>query len=518
MATDSSACWKCNKRIASYLEFCTKCGAKQVVPFTDSEKRKNPYEILQVSRNAEQEVIDAAYKGLAKKYHPDINKSTDADDKLKDINWAYDILSNEAKKAKWDAESRYQSSEQAKNGKKEEKKATQSQKVDFQKKKETPKSKGKFDKKKDISRNDVSFIWITVIVLVCIFITSLLGVNYTRLFSEGRNSEYVTDSELQATQKPPPNTLLPSHTITQTPSKTRTPTLTFTPTQMGHIFIDDFTNRNSGWLLSNYYDRRLRLIADEAYLFTWDYPGIEVSDISMEVYAKLVDGSPNGVMGLICRHVDENNFYSFNIDVSGYYSVYKLVDDAFETITDWNRSTSIKNKGWNHLRVDCVGNYFHFYANDVLLVTFQDSEFQSGDIGLSASSYETPGVEILYDNLKILNPNYASKIPTNTPKTSNPSSETNNAIDDSSSFVGRGPGEKDPGDVSVELRNETGRDVTMFLNGPAMYTLTIPPGTHIFYVKPGAYSFNYYSCGMGPESGWGNFNSAWYWTFSCEER
>jgi curved DNA-binding protein CbpA len=56
------------------------------------------YEILQVSPLAESEVIDAAYKKLAQKYHPDVNKSTGSAERMKKINVAYDILGNYEKR------------------------------------------------------------------------------------------------------------------------------------------------------------------------------------------------------------------------------------------------------------------------------------------------------------------------------------------------------------------------------------------------------------------------------------
>ena len=57
---------------------------------------KNYYEILEVSPNASQEVIEKAYRALAKKYHPDISTSNKAlsESKFKEIAEAYNILSN----------------------------------------------------------------------------------------------------------------------------------------------------------------------------------------------------------------------------------------------------------------------------------------------------------------------------------------------------------------------------------------------------------------------------------------
>ncbi|MCA9626057.1 MAG: DnaJ domain-containing protein [Myxococcales bacterium] len=60
------------------------------------------YEILQVSRSAEPEVIEAAYKRLARKYHPDTSPLADAEERLKRLNLAYQILGNPALRAAYD--------------------------------------------------------------------------------------------------------------------------------------------------------------------------------------------------------------------------------------------------------------------------------------------------------------------------------------------------------------------------------------------------------------------------------
>lgn len=63
------------------------------------------YEILEVSKKASKEIIDKAYKTLAKKYHPDANpeeKKQWAEEKFKKINEAYEILSNEEKREEYD--------------------------------------------------------------------------------------------------------------------------------------------------------------------------------------------------------------------------------------------------------------------------------------------------------------------------------------------------------------------------------------------------------------------------------
>ncbi|MHB8188262.1 MAG: DnaJ C-terminal domain-containing protein [Dermatophilaceae bacterium] len=61
------------------------------------------YEALGVSRGASTEEIQRAYRRLARKYHPDVNKSPDAENRFKEISGAYDVLSDPETRRKYDA-------------------------------------------------------------------------------------------------------------------------------------------------------------------------------------------------------------------------------------------------------------------------------------------------------------------------------------------------------------------------------------------------------------------------------
>ena len=65
--------------------------------------KKDLYSILGVSQNASENEIKSAYRKLARKYHPDLNKDNkDAAEKFKEISCAYDILGDKEKRKKYD--------------------------------------------------------------------------------------------------------------------------------------------------------------------------------------------------------------------------------------------------------------------------------------------------------------------------------------------------------------------------------------------------------------------------------
>ncbi|KAI9322308.1 hypothetical protein BX666DRAFT_2022804 [Dichotomocladium elegans] len=102
------------RQIPARRLFYTYKGACGAIPTLQRQKRcfhasvpqcaakRDPYDVLGVSKTASQGEIKKAYYALAKKYHPDTNKEKDAREKFVQIQEAYEILSDEQKRKQYD--------------------------------------------------------------------------------------------------------------------------------------------------------------------------------------------------------------------------------------------------------------------------------------------------------------------------------------------------------------------------------------------------------------------------------
>ncbi|KAA3664210.1 MAG: molecular chaperone DnaJ [Chloroflexi bacterium] len=67
-----------------------------------ADNKRDYYEVLGVTQNANKSEMKKAYRRLARQYHPDVNKEADASERFKEISEAYEVLSDDDKRARYD--------------------------------------------------------------------------------------------------------------------------------------------------------------------------------------------------------------------------------------------------------------------------------------------------------------------------------------------------------------------------------------------------------------------------------
>ena len=141
---------------------------------------------------------------------------------------------------------------------------------------------------------------------------------------------------------------------------------------------------------------------------SWANPDSNVfSDVSIEVDATKNSGPDDNDFGVICRYQAVDQFYYAVISSDGFYGITKVSTDTTNLLgaTELQPSDAI-NQGTasNHIRFDCQGDVLTLYVNGQQVDQQTDSEYTSGNVGLIAGTYDTPGTDILFDNFSVYQP------------------------------------------------------------------------------------------------------------------
>ncbi len=136
----------------------------------------------------------------------------------------------------------------------------------------------------------------------------------------------------------------------------------------------------------------------------WSTAGIEVDDAVVSVDTTPIAGPDDNAFGLVVRHVDDRNFYRFEISSDGYYAIQAPTDSVgWEFLVDWTESPAINpGKATNRLKVEMLGPTMVFFVNDVELARVEDERYTEGDVGVIAGTfYVEPGTHVLFDNFAV---------------------------------------------------------------------------------------------------------------------
>jgi hypothetical protein len=183
------------------------------------------------------------------------------------------------------------------------------------------------------------------------------------------------------------------------------------------LFSDDFSSSanasswglwNGGGAVVEYHSGGFRILVQESQYDFWSVPGRNFTNVEVETNAVKIGGPDDNDFGIICRYVNKDNFYMLVISSDGYYGIAKIKNGQYSILgTDRLQYSSAIAQGQaaNTIRADCVGSALRLYANGIRLTEVNDADFETGDVGLIAGAYSTPGVDILFDNFIVREPN-----------------------------------------------------------------------------------------------------------------
>lgn len=179
------------------------------------------------------------------------------------------------------------------------------------------------------------------------------------------------------------------------------------------LFQDDFASASTGWDrmlvqegVMDYDGGGYRILVNALQTNFWSTPNKNFTDVRLEVDTGKLAGPDENRIGLLCRF-NGKDYYFFIITSDGFYGIGLFKDGQAVLLGQSELLSSANiNKGLaiNHLRADCVGQTLTFYVNGFQIAQAQDATLPSGDVGMLAGTFATPGVDIIFDNFVALQP------------------------------------------------------------------------------------------------------------------
>ncbi|NJN93756.1 MAG: protein kinase [Anaerolineales bacterium] len=222
------------------------------------------------------------------------------------------------------------------------------------------------------------------------------------------------------TSTPPPEESEPE----STPSQNNVPTLE--PINLADVpglneeilFEDDFSSNLNDWPTGEQKDEygvTNTEFADGAYrvtqeaeqgVFVWnnltqvDYDNFVFSVEATPVEQQVADTFAYGIT--FRENVDEGEYYAFEIDTDGFFTVNARVNEEWNTLVEWTESPAINRESTNQLTVKAVGPALTFYINGIEVAAVEDDSLETGAIGVALDLYdEGDRATVDFDNLVI---------------------------------------------------------------------------------------------------------------------
>jgi|GEM_PF-621768 tRNA A-37 threonylcarbamoyl transferase component Bud32 len=209
------------------------------------------------------------------------------------------------------------------------------------------------------------------------------------------------------TPQPTAPPVLPTPQPTMPPA---TPIVPPPPAAAGDVLlIDGFGDPTSGWDATEYEDGSVGYRDGTYFVATltedrmvWGGARQNFADVVVDVDTTQVSAptNNNNAYGVACRLQPDYDGYLLRISGDGFYAIHRITDGQFQPLVQWTASDVIhRGNSSNHIRAVCHGPQLVLIVNGQVLAQAEDTAYTSGDIALTATSFEAQPTEVRFDNL-----------------------------------------------------------------------------------------------------------------------
>lgn len=192
--------------------------------------------------------------------------------------------------------------------------------------------------------------------------------------------------------------------------------------------VSDWVHFDSDAVVYELVEGSLEFIFNASNVLTWSEVPIAPANFYIEVDATVNSPVDAAEYGIIFNYEDPQNFYLFAVNNASRYSVWRLMNNSWEVVSDWEDSSALLSGEGNTNRLGLLvqGSTIILTANDEVLAELEHSDGALGGIALAAGTFEEALLVMSFDNVALWDLDEVESLPIDeaTPEpTSEPTAE-----------------------------------------------------------------------------------------------
>ena len=182
------------------------------------------------------------------------------------------------------------------------------------------------------------------------------------------------------------------------------------------IFVDDFSTSNENWDIWEKSDESAVSFFEDGLIMIVSKPNLDIittnnvsyPNVLIQTAARKRLGTNDNAYGIVCRYLNDRNYYGFLISSDGYYGIIKVFEGDYKLLSSENLEfdESIhQGKEENSISAKCEGNTLTLSINGIKKTSVIDEDLTTGKTGLITGSFsEADETAVLFDNFIVMVP------------------------------------------------------------------------------------------------------------------